>query len=740
MIGRTEKLGITLLLSIALANFSGSEVFASNTLSQVDVRKNSSDSLEFTLYTSSPYADNVVVTKKSDNKYVILMPNINGTTSSKPDFSGVKDIVTDIDVRAVDDGGSGYTKVTVITNRPVDIKTNTAKNVAPTQGQKEYRALIAQQQTKASTTKPATQSSTAFKLPEIQPTQTAATTVATAQKPTTTAKATQNVAQKTTSSNTTTKQTATKPATNTTKKAETKPAVNKTTETKVAQAKPTATPTQTVANKTVEQPKAEQKPVEQTTTAETKSAQENTTSQNQITEVATATGVATTAVTSEIAELQPTASTVDFQVMLANIKSKLAGKIPEGMPVTLMLILVPLACLMILFNLIKGSLQRSQMLKKMMMENMARRHDDTSSYNEIINDETLNWQERYQQYREIAKETEEMDDTAKYSFIAQPRDIRASFEEQDVPQQPKNNELYTKGVIHPKKTKQQNIENLEKILHVSPSVEKTELAEDIDNYETEEFLMPNVASEDESIHKEITKTIKLKAFAEKMILEESHRNKKVKHRRVQLELPKEEAPHVNLGYSKLHSNPRSLQGANLSVSDLIAKSNKLLNIKPELPIEAETKTDYETVTVNEYLNLLEDDIAKVTSPLSEVVANKLSKIKEKREVAKPVETTATNPITSLRNKTSEDYLSGLIVKSGFNIDDERGFYLVSLDGKSAVIGRVGEEVYVLKKFDKNIDKPLQVRKDNPNVYMVKADDFKSLVEVGKDNMGVLIEL
>ncbi|MBO5435714.1 hypothetical protein J6A31_07970, partial [bacterium] len=93
MINKSEKLGITLLLALAFANFSACEVFANNTLSQVDVKKNSTDSLEFTLYTSSPYAENVVVTKKSDNKYVILMPNVNGTTTSKPDFSGVRDVV-----------------------------------------------------------------------------------------------------------------------------------------------------------------------------------------------------------------------------------------------------------------------------------------------------------------------------------------------------------------------------------------------------------------------------------------------------------------------------------------------------------------------------------------------------------------------------------------------------------------------------------------------------------------------
>ncbi|MBO5434235.1 hypothetical protein J6A31_00235 [bacterium] len=147
------------------------------------------------------------------------------------------------------------------------------------------------------------------------------------------------------------------------------------------------------------------------------------------------------------------------------------------------------------------------------------------------------------------------------------------------------------------------------------------------------------------------------------------------------------------------------------------------------------------ISVDDYLNMVEDDKARVTSPLSEVVANKLSKIKERKlESENITRQPITNPITSLRNETKQDYMDGLIIKSGYNIDNERGFYLVSMDGKSAVIGRIGEEIYVLKKFDRNVNKPLQVRMDNPNVYMVKADDFKSLVEVRKEDMGVLIEL
>ena len=108
------------------------------------------------------------------------------------------------------------------------------------------------------------------------------------------------------------------------------------------------------------------------------------------------------------------------------------------------------------------------------------------------------------------------------------------------------------------------------------------------------------------------------------------------------------------------------------------------------------------------------------------------------EVKRPAR--QTNPIAQTRKETKDSYLNGLIVKSGYNIDQNKGFYIVNLDGKSALIGKVNDEVFVLKKFDKNVTNPIQVRHDNANVYMVKAGDFKSLVEVNTDKMGVLIEL
>jgi hypothetical protein len=66
--------------------------------------------------------------------------------------------------------------------------------------------------------------------------------------------------------------------------------------------------------------------------------------------------------------------------------------------------------------------------------------------------------------------------------------------------------------------------------------------------------------------------------------------------------------------------------------------------------------------------------------------------------------------------------------------------MIESDGVSAIIGKIGENVYVLKKFDKIINKPLQVRLDYGSVYIVKAGGFKCLVDVAEDKMGTLLEI
>ncbi len=753
MIKNSEKFGLILLLCLSLTNFTGRPAFADNTLSQVDIRRNSSDGLEFTLYTSSPYADNVVVTKKSDNKYVILMPNVNSASGSKPDFSSVKDMVSDVDVRAVNDGTGGYTKVTVITNRPVDIKTNTAKSMPATEGEREYRALIAQKRTPVqqhavsqpvSTTQ--AKQSAGFKLPEIQPTKTAADIVSTAvaaAKPQTKTQPKEQAKQQTTPK--------------AVSKPEAKPAVEKKqVSTKIASAQPAKD-----SNiKPVSVQKTETAPI-QAQPAKTSAATPVTTDNlNNINNSVSDKPVQTQQ--TEQTKLQNTQETTNTETKtiaagtpaVSELMHKISAKLPKNLPVTLTMILVPLICLMALFNLIRNSLLRSQALKASFLQNIANGKKPVQNYDNIINNENLSWQEKYQQYMDVSGEKAETsakaaeDAQEKYTFITKAKQQQPAHETIQKPSTNDGNTIKSKlapRAAQSKYVKESRLERLERMLHSSPDREKTQIENDI--IETEKLTpaelttdtIPEAASplaaEDNTIHENM-KSVKFKAFEEKVALEETHRNKKIKHRKVQIELPKE-GPHVNLGYSQLHTNPRLFKNANLSVSDLIATSNKLLNIKPEFK---EDKNDYDVISVDEYFNIIDDDKSKVTSSLSDIVANSLANMKTNSiNTAKP-KTNITNPITKTKNETKADYLSGLIVKSGFNIDANRGFYLVSLDGKSAIVGRIGEEVFVLKKFDRNINQPLQVRMDNPNVYMVKADNFKSLVEVGKDNMGVLIEL
>ena len=145
---KTGKIGIILLLSFGLMPFITMQAGA-NSLTQLDIRKanTASSSVDVTLYTTTPYSDSIAVTKKSDNKYVILMPNVSSSAGSKPDLSGINDIISEIDVKSVNDGAGGYTKVTLITTKPINIRTHAKNSVPLTAEQKAYKNLIAQSRT-----------------------------------------------------------------------------------------------------------------------------------------------------------------------------------------------------------------------------------------------------------------------------------------------------------------------------------------------------------------------------------------------------------------------------------------------------------------------------------------------------------------------------------------------------------------------------------------------------------------
>ena len=130
-----------LFLSLLTANTTFAD---NNNLVQLDLKKSSGNSVDVTLVTSDNYNDNVIVRKKSDNKYVILIPKVQSSGYSASNLNGVRDLISNVDVKTVNDTSGGYTKVTLITSKPLDVKTKTVKSAPITAEQKEYNTLIAQ--------------------------------------------------------------------------------------------------------------------------------------------------------------------------------------------------------------------------------------------------------------------------------------------------------------------------------------------------------------------------------------------------------------------------------------------------------------------------------------------------------------------------------------------------------------------------------------------------------------------
>lgn len=107
---KSNIVGIALLLALATAPVS--ETFANaenNNLVQLDLKRSSNNSVDVTLFTSNNYNDNVLVRKKSDNKYVILIPKVQSNGYSSSSLTGVKDLVSNVDVKTVNDTNGGYT-------------------------------------------------------------------------------------------------------------------------------------------------------------------------------------------------------------------------------------------------------------------------------------------------------------------------------------------------------------------------------------------------------------------------------------------------------------------------------------------------------------------------------------------------------------------------------------------------------------------------------------------------------
>lgn len=567
---KTSLISMALLLGLAIA-----PAFASNNLVQLDFKKSSNDSVDVTLVTSDQYNDNVLVRKKSDNKYVILIPKVQSSGFNNAGLNGVKDLVSNIDVKTVDDTSGGYTKVTLITTKPIDIKMNTKKSQPLTAEQKEYNSLMAQ----ANSIK-------------------------------------KNIAQTTQKTEVTVNKAPAK---------EEKP--------KIVLNEITPNTQKTKPVKPVAKEKKLEDIVPQTTPVVDK--------------------VATNKDMKDIAELP---KPVSVSVVEEKPKEQKDAKFPFGF------LLVPLFILLGLARRARNSNIEYQ-TEIQPSESVEIEHND--KYDGITGDNSLSWQEKYQMYVSGATTPiARAENKGQYLFIKKP--VLADELEQ----------------------KRQELEKLV----ADEFVEQIELSPQI------------VEAEDEIIHR----NIKFKAF-EPNAVSLKMTNRKSRFKKYEIERPLREQKTIELDESPLYSNQRSFQDANLKIEDV---DSSRIKYEPK---------EYIMSSVDEYLSIIDKEEAEKSVVASEPITTKV----------------ATTP---LEKKLKDSYLKGLIVKSGFNIDENKGFYLINKDGQNALVGKINNEVFMLKKFDSNISNPLKVRRDNNNVYMVKAGDFKSLIEVNEDKMGVLIEL
>lgn len=96
-------------------------------------------------------------------------------------------------------------------------------------------------------------------------------------------------------------------------------------------------------------------------------------------------------------------------------------------------------------------------------------------------------------------------------------------------------------------------------------------------------------------------------------------------------------------------------------------------------------------------------------------------------------------------ETVSDPFEHLTVKSKFVIDSNRGFAQVSVDGVNALIGYVGSKISVIRKFNEEVNEKMQVRlneqaDENTLIYIIKVGKFKTLVEVKPDSIRQLLDL
>ena len=727
-------------LAMLFTSFNPAVADSLSNLLQMDVKKSSAaDTVDVTFYTTGE-ASNSVVTRKANNRYVVLLPNTSSTASVAPSIGGVKDLITDVEVKHVNDGIGGYTKVTFGTTKPINIKTHMKKTNPLTQAQKDSQAIIAKNN---AVTKPATEQPKAQATPKevtkttTNNTQTKPVTQATTQKTSTPKVIPVSVPKAPVVASTPKKETV-KPKVEqkVQPKAVTQPKVEAKVQPKVVTKQPVAqTPSDTYVprmkfdkngKRIIDlEPRISHKIVVEQPTKSVKVEPLVAEEQAPIREVAPV--VAESAIETPVSTPSKTSHDMPVWILFAGGGVALLG------------------ILYLMYDAMKHANEKDQSrlesFFKLSSQSAAKRR--RREYYDIANNKDLNWQEKYKMYVEKEERRKPKKDESAMSYITDMSGLKKAIVEPEVQVEQPVQEVVSapKAELKPQPIVKSHEDVVKEKLQAKISQMEHSLAQTPTLKEPEE-VSNEVKSEDNAITNKISE-IKLKSFSKPVSLKETQRSLLEDDKKISRNKSYEEGRFVKLSNSPLSVNRRKSGASKLAISDLLTTGSKYLTNNGEMKMSKENE-NYLVSSLNEYISLLDSEATSTATVSRNSVADTLSQVKSssaqamsRSGVSNPI-SRGSNPMT--KNASPATYMNGLIVKSGYNIDSEKGFYVVNIDGVSALVGRIKDNIFVLKKFDQVVDKPIQVRQDHGSVYIVRVGGFKCLVDVSKDKMGTLIEI
>lgn len=184
-------------------------------------------------------------------------------------------------------------------------------------------------------------------------------------------------------------------------------------------------------------------------------------------------------------------------------------------------------------------------------------------------------------------------------------------------------------------------------------------------------------------------------------------------------------------YQQTYTPSEELPIQNIQEPPSTMEEDSTLNELDEL-LHEEGLTEGEDVSLDELFNEDEEDEETIVSS-EQQITTEVPEVINQPHFEETIE-------EAQEGEDEDDEL----VKSEYQIDAKRGFYLVDFEGKTTLLGHIEDEIFVLKQFEKQINDHLQVRLDEENEnsfnFMVKVGRYKALVEVMPENMKLLIEL